>query len=754
MAAAARKAGNLEKAEKYNNMLVAAKIITAKEKAIIFAPRPEAAAAKETGKRARSDVKQRMENIVFPEVDFKDADIFTVIRYLLQNSRRYDPDFEGVAIVSAFTKKQADGVPKITIKRTNISLANLLDDICRDAGMKYRIEQGMAVLSVAVTSAVIPQKCEIQKWQQENDMTLSNLPEGKITRKLNSIIIPHIEFEDLSIPAAIKILREQSKKFDPEWEGVNIFLRLKEGEDNEAVVNLVLTNKKLSEVIYFFCRAAKLKFQVEKYAVVISNRDNSATAPDQDSTNDKPAFSETAILALKGGRLSDEEAAKLEKQVALNPEDLISLTELLGYYFLKSHTDETVKQKREKYILWLIKNHPDAEVLGIPYGQIGHGDNYPAAKKLWMEQIEKHPDDLKVVGNFARSVVRKDIDLAIKYYKKAKSLDPKKSHTWDFWLGSAYDLKSMSSNRSEVKQDSEVAREALSNSEIAMEYYESAFTHSPEKERSNMLPYMAQSALKAGKLDKAGEYANKMLAAAKTETKNGKLVYYGNFILGMLAVKKGDIDAAGKYLLEAGKSTGSATLNSFGPDMSLARELLAKGKRDIVLEFLKECSKFWKSSNGICDQWIKEMENGGTPDFSNISKAKPESNEAAKPEAAFSMQDRAVKMAQTAAGEWLALVDDGKYPESWTAASTLFKSAVTADTWTQMLKSGQTPFGKMLSRKLKNAVYRTSLPGAPDGQYVVIQYDTTFENKKDAVETVTPMLDKDGQWRVSGYYIK
>lgn len=37
---------------------------------------------------------------------------------------------------------------------------------------------------------------------------------------------------------------------------------------------------------------------------------------------------------------------------------------------------------------------------------------------------------------------------------------------------------------------------------------------------------------------------------------------------------------------------------------------------------------------------------------------------------------------------------------------------------------------------------------------VVIQFDATFERKAQAVETVTPMLDKDGQWKVSGYYIK
>jgi hypothetical protein len=60
----------------------------------------------------------------------------------------------------------------------------------------------------------------------------------------------------------------------------------------------------------------------------------------------------------------------------------------------------------------------------------------------------------------------------------------------------------------------------------------------------------------------------------------------------------------------------------------------------------------------------------------------------------------------------------------------------------------------MLSRKLKSAKYTTTLPGAPDGEYVVIQFDSSFEHKQSAVETITPMLDKDGKWRVSGYFIK
>lgn len=82
------------------------------------------------------------------------------------------------------------------------------------------------------------------------------------------------------------------------------------------------------------------------------------------------------------------------------------------------------------------------------------------------------------------------------------------------------------------------------------------------------------------------------------------------------------------------------------------------------------------------------------------------------------------------------------------------KNAVTQEQWEQAVQAVRLPLGKLLSRKVKSTGYETSLPGAPDGEYVVIQFETVFENKKAAVETVTPMLDRDGTWRVSGYFIQ
>jgi hypothetical protein len=112
------------------------------------------------------------------------------------------------------------------------------------------------------------------------------------------------------------------------------------------------------------------------------------------------------------------------------------------------------------------------------------------------------------------------------------------------------------------------------------------------------------------------------------------------------------------------------------------------------------------------------------------------------------------KTAVLAAEKWLKMVDEGKYSDSWQEAAEYFRNAINQEQWNLSLRGVRKPLGEVVSRQMKSATYTTSLPGAPDGEYVVIQFDTSFENKKTAIETVTPMMDQDGTWRVSGYYIK
>jgi hypothetical protein len=115
-----------------------------------------------------------------------------------------------------------------------------------------------------------------------------------------------------------------------------------------------------------------------------------------------------------------------------------------------------------------------------------------------------------------------------------------------------------------------------------------------------------------------------------------------------------------------------------------------------------------------------------------------------------SKEEKAIEQAE----KWLVAVDMEKYGESWERAAAFFKNAVTRDQWLASMNAYRKPLGKIVERKLESSRYMTSLPGAPDGEYVVIQFSTTFENKKTAIETVTPMMDPDGLWKVAGYFIK
>jgi hypothetical protein len=110
--------------------------------------------------------------------------------------------------------------------------------------------------------------------------------------------------------------------------------------------------------------------------------------------------------------------------------------------------------------------------------------------------------------------------------------------------------------------------------------------------------------------------------------------------------------------------------------------------------------------------------------------------------------------AQPAAEAWLALVDAGDYGQSWSEAASFFKGSVDSAGWGKKLGAVRAPLGQVKSRTLKSSTPVTSAPGVPDGEYVVFQFATAFENKASATEVVTPMKDSDGQWRVSGYYIQ
>ena len=110
--------------------------------------------------------------------------------------------------------------------------------------------------------------------------------------------------------------------------------------------------------------------------------------------------------------------------------------------------------------------------------------------------------------------------------------------------------------------------------------------------------------------------------------------------------------------------------------------------------------------------------------------------------------------ARAAAEEWLPLIDAGQYPESWQKLDPAFAKKVGKKKWASSMTEIRQRVGKLQSRKFNSAEYSKELPGAPEGEYVVVQFESQFEKKPAASEKVILILGRDLFWRVAGYAVK
>ena len=127
------------------------------------------------------------------------------------------------------------------------------------------------------------------------------------------------------------------------------------------------------------------------------------------------------------------------------------------------------------------------------------------------------------------------------------------------------------------------------------------------------IEYLINSDYEEGNYDKATTLITEYLELASIYQRNwnyGNAVHNSNLILGFIALDKNDVPTAANYLVEAGKSTGSPQLDSFGPNLDLANELLSQGERGAVVSYLQGIRKFWDGNESIIDDWIQKINAG------------------------------------------------------------------------------------------------------------------------------------------------
>ncbi|MFA5780494.1 MAG: hypothetical protein WC947_10210 [Elusimicrobiota bacterium] len=321
-------------------------------------------------------------------------------------------------------------------------------------------------------------------------------------------------------------------------------------------------------------------------------------------------------LAVSSRKLTDEDIKKLEEQIKTNPDDLSARIKLLGNYFTRRRHSDSINNNRQQHVLWIIQNRPESEIAGTPYVELDpelDGEVYRKAKAIWLKHIETKKKDTRILGNAAHFFLLFDSDLAEKFFKKAQSLEPQNPE-WSGQLGHLYRLKSRRRNISNDKKK-ETAKKSLD------EYEKSLNLETDERSRFYQLSKLTRAAFETEEINKAENYAKELLALApkyKNDWNYGNAIHHGNTVLGRISLKSGDMKKAKHFLLESGKTPGSPQLNSFGPSMILAKELLEKGEKGTAIEYLELCKKFWRGRKSLLDEWIGNIKQGEKPHFKNL----------------------------------------------------------------------------------------------------------------------------------------
>lgn len=102
---------------------------------------------------------------------------------------------------------------------------------------------------------------------------------------------------------------------------------------------------------------------------------------------------------------------------------------------------------------------------------------------------------------------------------------------------------------------------------------------------------------------------------------------------------------------------------------------------------------------------------------------------------------------------WLSTVDAGNYAESWEQAGEYFQEAMSQAEWVEALNNVRAPLGESLNRVVTESTQHDSLPGVPDGQYMILLFDSQFEHLDPAIETLT-LVNEEREWRVVGYFVR
>ncbi len=310
-----------------------------------------------------------------------------------------------------------------------------------------------------------------------------------------------------------------------------------------------------------------------------------------------------AILLLYSGKaISKSRADELESELKNNPEKIEPRLVLIGYYNANGRTAAD-RSRLRGHVLWMIENHPEHPATAEPSLRDLPDDRDGNAQilALWVKNLELRGDDVAVMKDAEKFFFGRDPAEADHLIHQISAKEPNNKE-WPSELAQLYRMFGIPDEHID-----DPAQRALEAYKRVLELTRNAAA------RDSLAGDMAQDEFKLG--DFAG---SAVLAKIHLQSQDRSAVQRANTILGRIALRSGDLTGAKQYLLDSAGPAAAKDIAISGPSLVLARELLDRGERDSVLQYLENCLPLWPRGQSALQIWIADIERGKVPNFGNL----------------------------------------------------------------------------------------------------------------------------------------
>ncbi len=341
------------------------------------------------------------------------------------------------------------------------------------------------------------------------------------------------------------------------------------------------------------------------------------------------AGAEAKLLRIqsRADALTPAQAGELRATLERDPKDIHTRLVLLRYEGQEARQrrgEDLNPRAHGKLVLGLIEHHPESPLAGssglllYEYKNDGlyTGPAWDLGIELWERLAAENPKSAAIATNAGLFLISDPFRLkdlksqALAHLQRARTLQPNDARC-------ALKLASYFVLHRSITRDEKLV---LSASTDALPHLQAALNLTKPADRTNLhlngqplSMILAQVHFDVGDHSAAAAAATAALAAVNPDSPDGEVVFHMNTLLGLCATHRGDWDAAVLALGAAGTTRGSPILATSGPDLRLAKSLLAHGKQDAVVSFLEDCRRFWTSGSARLDTWIAAIRKGDTP---------------------------------------------------------------------------------------------------------------------------------------------